>query len=549
MPNGALGTAYNQNLTQSGGSGTITWSISAGALPGGLLLNTATGVLSGTPNAAGNFNFTIKATDANGCMGTRAYSVTVTGVVVNSGLQFYPLPRPVRLLDTRAGQGNCDSVGMPIAGGASLTTLARLTCEGITIPSTAQAITGNLTIINQSGQTGYLTIYPDGQNAPLAANMIYGPDAILSNNFTVGLSSDGRFNIFAERTPDAVVDISGYYAPPGAGGLYYHPLSKPVRLLDTRANQGNCDNVSTPIPAGTSITTLARVSCDGVTIPATAQAIVGNATVINGSGQTGYLTIYPNGVAAPLAANLIYFPGQILSNAFTVSLNASGEFNIFGERTIDIAIDVAGYYSNEALDANGAGLLLTPLARPLRILDTRANQGNCDNISRLFKHEVEGQHALHFDRNFAERRWREGPLARSVNGGGAQQRVAAGGIGVNHAALFRNDYDHLHRPRSARGFGNRRISRLWLADGSALQHAFGNFGCARRFHFRCWCRIGRGLWFRFRRRRNRIAISAPTSNPCLRTATTARDQSREIAGRSVRLHINPGGFVRRQDYA
>ncbi len=375
LPNGFVGTFYTQTFTASGGTAPYAFT-SSGTLPPGLTLTSPT--LSGTPTAAGTFTFTISTTDANGCPGSRQYTVIISG----NGLQFYPLPRPVRLLDTRANQGNCDNVSTPIAAGGTLTTLARLTCEGITIPANAKAITGNLTALNQTAQTGFLTIYPDGQTLPVAANMIYAPNDILSNNFTVGLSAAGNFNIFGERTIHVVVDVSGYYAPPGAGGLYYHPLSKPVRLLDTRAGQGNCDSVSTPIAASTSITTLARVSCDGVTIPATAQAIAGNATVINDvSGQTGYLTIYPNGVTVPLAANLIYFPGQILSNAFTVSLDANGEFNIFAERTIHMVVDVAGYYSNEAVDANGAGLLLTPLARPLRILDTRANQGNCDNIS------------------------------------------------------------------------------------------------------------------------------------------------------------------------
>jgi hypothetical protein len=39
----------------------------AGALPPGLSLNAATGVLSGTPTQAGNFSFTIVVTDANLC--------------------------------------------------------------------------------------------------------------------------------------------------------------------------------------------------------------------------------------------------------------------------------------------------------------------------------------------------------------------------------------------------------------------------------------------------------------------------------------------------
>ncbi|MEP7339870.1 MAG: putative Ig domain-containing protein, partial [Acidobacteriota bacterium] len=377
LPGGFVSTSYSQTLTAGGGTAPYSFAVTGGSLPGGLSLNSASGLLSGLPAATGTFNLTVTATDATGCTGSRAYTMIVSG----NGLVFYPLPRPVRLLDTRAAQGNCDSVSAPIAAGASLTTLARVTCESITIPATAQAVAGNLTVLNQTAQTGYLTIYPTGQTVPLAANMVYGPGAILSNNFTVGLSGDGRFNVFGERTIDVVVDISGYYAPPQPMGLYYHTLPKPIRLLDTRSGEGNCDNVSTPIAAGASLTTLARTTCESLTIPTAAQAIVGNATVINASGQVGYLTIYPNGVAPPLAANMVYFPGQILSNAFTVSLSAGGEFNIFAERTIHMVVDVAGYYSNEAVDANGPGLLFTPLARPLRLMDTRAGEGNCDVVS------------------------------------------------------------------------------------------------------------------------------------------------------------------------
>ena len=337
---------------------------------------------SGTGNGTVSYTVALNPTTAtrSGTLTIAGQSFTVNQDAGTLALQFYPLPRPVRLLDTRPGQGNCDSVNAPIAAGTSLATLARTTCEGITIPTQAQAVVGNITVINQTAQTGFLTLYPTGVSLPLAANMIYGPSGILANNFTVGLSGNGEFSIFGERTIDVIVDISGYYAPPGTGGLYYHPLAKPVRLLDTRPSQGNCDNIAAPIAAGTSLTTLARTTCEGLTIPAAAQAIVGNATVINGSGQTGYLTIFPDGVTAPLAANMVYFPGNILSNAFTVGLSNDGKFNIFGERTIDMVVDVAGYYSTEANDANGAGLLFNPLPRPLRILDTRASQGNCDSV-------------------------------------------------------------------------------------------------------------------------------------------------------------------------
>jgi hypothetical protein len=75
-PNGAPGAAYTHTFTQTGGSGSATWS-STGSLPPGLTLNPSTGELSGTPNTLGTFSFTIKATDAQGCMGTQAYSVTI----------------------------------------------------------------------------------------------------------------------------------------------------------------------------------------------------------------------------------------------------------------------------------------------------------------------------------------------------------------------------------------------------------------------------------------------------------------------------------------
>ena len=77
LPNGTVGTPYSQALTQTGGIGTITWSVTAGALPPGLLLNSGTGVLSGTPTQMGTFNFTITATDGNNCTGSQAYSVLI----------------------------------------------------------------------------------------------------------------------------------------------------------------------------------------------------------------------------------------------------------------------------------------------------------------------------------------------------------------------------------------------------------------------------------------------------------------------------------------
>jgi hypothetical protein len=78
LPAGQVGTAYSQTLTATGGTLPCTWWVSAGALPGGLTLNTA-GVVSGTPANSGTFNFTVQAQDARQVTATRPLSITILG--------------------------------------------------------------------------------------------------------------------------------------------------------------------------------------------------------------------------------------------------------------------------------------------------------------------------------------------------------------------------------------------------------------------------------------------------------------------------------------
>ena len=63
-PDGFQGVFYSQTFPASGGLAPYTFAISAGALPTGLTLDTATGIASGIPTAAGAFTFTVLVVDA-----------------------------------------------------------------------------------------------------------------------------------------------------------------------------------------------------------------------------------------------------------------------------------------------------------------------------------------------------------------------------------------------------------------------------------------------------------------------------------------------------
>jgi large repetitive protein len=69
-PGAEVGLRFSATAKAMGGTGTYVWSLASGALPSGLALAPASGVISGVPQTAGNFSFGLSATDAEGRIGT-----------------------------------------------------------------------------------------------------------------------------------------------------------------------------------------------------------------------------------------------------------------------------------------------------------------------------------------------------------------------------------------------------------------------------------------------------------------------------------------------
>ena len=83
LQSAVVGSAYNANITVSGGSGPYTFTVATGSLPAGLTLNASTGTISGTPTSSGTFNFTIQASTAAGLDGSSGFQIPVSNAASN----------------------------------------------------------------------------------------------------------------------------------------------------------------------------------------------------------------------------------------------------------------------------------------------------------------------------------------------------------------------------------------------------------------------------------------------------------------------------------
>jgi hypothetical protein len=123
LPNGVQGIPYNQTVSGVGGTAPYTFTISSGALPPGLTLNSTTGIISGTPLGAGIFNFTITATDTNGCPGSQPYSIGIAGSLTCPIISLNPATLPPGVLgspysQTISGVGGTPPYTFAVSGGS-----------------------------------------------------------------------------------------------------------------------------------------------------------------------------------------------------------------------------------------------------------------------------------------------------------------------------------------------------------------------------------------------------------------------------------------------
>ncbi len=77
LPDGARGVPYDQTILATGGIPAYTYAVTSGSLPPGLTLDGVNGVISGTPTALGDYDFTITVTDVTMCTAGFDYTMHV----------------------------------------------------------------------------------------------------------------------------------------------------------------------------------------------------------------------------------------------------------------------------------------------------------------------------------------------------------------------------------------------------------------------------------------------------------------------------------------
>jgi hypothetical protein len=179
----------------------------------------------------------------------------------------------------------------------------------------------------------YLTVYPTGQSQPVVSTLNDPTGTVEANAAIAPAGSGGSIDVYVTQTTNLVVDINGYFAPVGAGALSLYTLP-PCRVLDSRTPTG------TPPFAGAINVDVLGSGCGGTSA---AQGYVFNATVVP-PGPLGYLTLWPEGSAQPLASTLNAENGNITSNMAIVPTNNT-EVSAFASNNTYLILDLSGYFA------------------------------------------------------------------------------------------------------------------------------------------------------------------------------------------------------------
>jgi prepilin-type N-terminal cleavage/methylation domain-containing protein len=288
LPNGNKNVAYSQTLAATGGTGVLTWSVSAGTLPPGLNLNTSTGVISGTPTTIITSSFTVTVTDAAGATGSKALSITIGTP-----------PTITSLSPSSRGQGAANQTIIVTGTNFQSGAVVGFSGTGITVNSTSFTNSTHLSV-----------------NVTVAANATVGArDVTVTNPDTGTYTLSGGFTVNAAPT---VTSLSPSSRGQGAS-------SQTITVTGTNFQNGATASFSGSgiTVNSTSFTNSTHLSVN-ITVAGNATAGAYDITVVNADGGIGTLSGGFTVNAAPTVTSLSPSSQAQNTSNHTITVNGSG---------------------------------------------------------------------------------------------------------------------------------------------------------------------------------------------------------------------------------
>ena len=283
-------------------------------------------------------------------------------VATTSTALFTPARTPVRICDTRAAGGGvapnpCNTRGASPIGGNQTFTFA-VTGTGSPVPPTATAVVFNLTAIAPTVPT-VLTAFAGNGSKPNASNLNVAAHVNLPNRVIVPVTCVGvtcTVSIWnSVGSVNIAVDVDGWYTT--TSGAQFTALASPARICDTRYGDPACPKAKV---SGGHALNIGVAGVDGIPVDTgdagSPVAIVANVTAVNATAST-FVSVYP-GPASPIhpgVSDLNPGTAQTATNLVVVGVGPDGSINLFNAvGSIDLVVDVVGYYATPVVHATGA---------------------------------------------------------------------------------------------------------------------------------------------------------------------------------------------------
>lgn len=363
LPNTKVNNSYNQTLSASGGRAGYSFSVTSGALPGGLSISGST--LSGTPNTQGTFSFTITATDADGYTGSRSYTIVVDAAnIIPTISQFeISLFSPESYSSgVSGGYGTTPKFRWNVSNASTVTISATGNVSGTNPASVASSGNGSpvLGSINNYGTTT-ITLTATSSTGDTASAYVYfygpsGPTVTLSpgslNNGYNGYSFSQTISASGGTSPYTFSVISG--SLPGgltlssSGTISGTPYSNDTSYFTVQAQdaQGYTGSQSYSI-------TISSAPTISISPPSLPNGVSGNyySENLSASGGSGSYSFSITSGSLPsglyLSGGTIYgYPNSAGTSSFTVQATDSQGFP--GSRSYSITITNPVTYNEQA---------------------------------------------------------------------------------------------------------------------------------------------------------------------------------------------------------